>query len=385
MEAYLTVETGQHVGSSYTLRAGETLVLGSDPGAQVRLRDAGIAPQQAALRLDPQQGLQVVDLAGGTLLNGRPLAQRTPTPTGSGDALTLGECELLVELVGVEAVAQAAPERSLAERFPSPDYEVLRQLGQGGMGSVFEARRRADGLAVAIKVLNERVEPSSVEHQRFVVEGRAGNKVQSSHVVQIYDVGVLPSGQAFIAMELVPGPSVEQRLAAGPITIGDALLIGEHVALALAAAAAAGVVHRDVKPANVLLHPQGIAKLTDFGIAKDLDSTMKSLTASGVGLGTLGYMAPEQLEAKYVDTGADIYGLGATLFHLLTGRAPFQPQSAEQIPLMLETQAPSVRELRPDAPEPLAALIAEMLAQEPWDRPASAAEVAQRLRGLRGA
>jgi serine/threonine protein kinase len=384
VEAYLTVESGQHVGSSYSVAAGATVILGSAPDATIRLLDPGIAPQHAALRIELPLSFQVVDLAGGTTLNGEVLPSRVPTPAGSGDVLGVAGCELLIELVGVEATLTPARPTPLAEFFPSPDYEVLRQLGSGGMGRVLEARRRSDGFLVAVKVMNETLDPSSEEHQRFVVEGRLAQKVQSPHVVEVYEANVLPTGQAYIVMEHVPGPSLHLRVAQhGPLSIQEALLVGEHVANAIVAACLVGVVHRDIKPGNVLLHPQGVAKLTDFGIAKDLDSTLRSLTETGVGLGTLGYMAPEQLEAKYVDVGADIYGLGATLFFALCARAPLMIRDMSQIRMIADMAAPPLSQFRPDAPPALVELVKAMLESASWDRP-MAVEVVDALRRLRG-
>ncbi len=388
MQVTLTVETGEQAGDSFSLRPGAPAVVGSAPGVAVRLAAPGVAPQHAALLLGPQ-GLQVVDLGHGTRLDGQALPPRQPTPVRDGQALEVAGVVLRVEGAGAGAGGPAAaPPASATGRLrlelPADEYEVVRELGRGAMGVVVQAVRRADGRPVAVKVLHEAVPPGSPDHERFLTEGRVGQRIRSPHVVEVLDLRVGPSGQAWIVLELVPGPSVEGALRAGRPAPARALELAEHVARALAAAAAAGVVHRDVKPANVLLHPSGAAKLTDFGIAKDFAGTVRSLTLSGMGLGTLAYMAPEAIDgAKHVTPAADLYSLGAMLFELLAGRPPFVVRSPEQLVQAAQQPAPPLEQLVPGCPPDLAALVAALLAKEAWDRPASAAEVAERLAALR--
>jgi serine/threonine-protein kinase len=170
--------------------------------------------------------------------------------------------------------------------------------------------------------------------------------------------------------ELVDGPSAREVVDRGPLSVPAALWIAEDVARALVAASAAGVVHRDVKPSNVLITPEGVAKLCDFGIAKDLQSTLRTLTASGAGMGTLAYLAPEQAsQAKHVDARADLYALGATLYHLLAGRPPFRPRGADALLALVEQPPPPLGAARPDCPPEVARLVHAMLAKRPEERP----------------
>jgi serine/threonine-protein kinase len=187
-------------------------------------------------------------------------------------------------------------------------------------------------------------------------------------------------------MELVEGPSARAVVTRdGPLHVADALKIAEDVAQAIAAAAAVGVVHRDIKPANVLLSPDGHAKLADFGIAKDLETTLHSLTASGMGLGSMAYLPPEQIaEAKYVDARADVYSLGATLYHLLAGAPPFLPTNPQALVAAVQQAPPPLVAHRPDCPPAVAELVHHMLAKNADDRPPPW-QVVERLTTLRKA
>jgi serine/threonine protein kinase len=181
-------------------------------------------------------------------------------------------------------------------------------------------------------------------------------------------------------LELVTGASLDGLLRAGPLAIPAATRIGADVAEGLAAAHALGVVHRDVKPANVLVDAAGRAKVSDFGIARVRDSL---LTATGTGLGTLDYMAPEQAEdAKRAGPGSDLYGLGATLFHAVVGRPPIDLRGGDPFGPLLTTVPPPLVRARPGCPPALSALVAALLEKHPDDRPSSAVEVARRLAEL---
>ena len=190
--------------------------------------------------------------------------------------------------------------------------------------------------------------------------------------------------RAYLVMELVDGPSALNMLRnGGPLPLPQALWIAEQVAMALAAAHTIGIVHRDVKPANVLVSPEVHAKLTDFGIAKDVNS-VGSLTASGTGLGTLAYVSPEQaVQASGVDHRADVYSLGATLYHLIGGQPPFGSRVTGKIVREILEQPPRpLSSLRADCPGDVVDLVHQMLEKAPEARPASAEEVRASLHEL---
>jgi serine/threonine protein kinase len=378
--AHIAVEQGPRAGSTYAVKPGVPFLVGAEKGVQVRLD--GLAPRHVALVLHAA-GLDVVDLAGGVTLDGAPLTPRQPTPVGTGQAIGVAGTLLRVELDGVPEPARASSPGA-GPAVAVEGFEVLATLGEGGCGRVVHARRLRDGREVAVKVLKDEVVPGSPDHRRFVREGQVGMRVKSPHVVQVLDAFIDARGQAVIVMELVRGPSLQAQLARlRVLPVGAALRVAEHVASGLAAAHEQGVLHRDVKPSNVLVSPDGQAKLTDFGVAKDLMWTLEALTRSGTGLGTLGYMAPEQItSARGVDAAADLYALGGTLYHALAGRLPIVVRRPRDLPRVLTEQPTPLRSLRPDCPPAVEELVHALLAKDPSARPPSARAVIARLRAL---
>jgi serine/threonine protein kinase/WD40 repeat protein len=262
-------------------------------------------------------------------------------------------------------------------------YHVLEILGRGGMGVVLKARDPALDRTVAIKVLTPALGHGATSRRRFAREARAAAAVGHEHIVAIYAVDEF-RGLPYLVMQYVPGRSLQERLdASGPLDVKEMLRIGTQAARALAAAHAQGVVHRDIKPANILLENCiEKVKLTDFGLARAIDDA--SLTQSGVIAGTPQYMAPEQAQGNPVDARADLFALGAVLYAMAAGRPPFRADSAMAVlkRVCKNTQRP-VRQLNPDVPDWLEALIDRLLAKDPDDRFQSATEVADLLeRGL---
>jgi eukaryotic-like serine/threonine-protein kinase len=181
-----------------------------------------------------------------------------------------------------------------------------------------------------------------------------------------------------------PRRSAEAALEGGPLPLPAALKVAEDIARGLDVAHRGGLVHRDIKPANILVTPQGLAKLSDFGIAKALGTLESTLTVTGQGLGSLDYVSPEQAEdAKRVSPASDLYSLGATLYHLLAGKPPFEVKSVADLVRVFDEPPPPLRALRPDCPPEVVALVERLLEKEPDDRPPSAAAVAERLLELR--
>ncbi|MCO5170819.1 MAG: serine/threonine-protein kinase [Planctomycetes bacterium] len=369
MEAQLQVEEGASIGAVLVVEPGQTKVLGRGPGADLRLDDPSLAARHAAVRL-LEGGLQVVDLGapGGTRLNEAPLPARSPAPAESGDLLRLGEHAVRVTVLG------APPRRRRAEPFPAAEFAHVRRLGAGATGKVYRARWLPRGLDVALKLLREEYGPESVEHARFLRECATVSRLRCPYVVAVYDVR-RADGHVFTIMELVEGAALDALLAGGALEVPAALRVAADVAAALEVAARHGVVHRDVKPANVLLDRRaGLSKLCDFGLAKDLEARLRTLTAQGVGLGTLAYLPPEQVAAaRGVGPAADVYSLGATLFHALAGRPPWDVTSEEDLAAILERRPPPLRALRPDAPPEVEALVSAMLGRAPAERPTAAA------------
>jgi tetratricopeptide (TPR) repeat protein/tRNA A-37 threonylcarbamoyl transferase component Bud32 len=262
-----------------------------------------------------------------------------------------------------------------------PDYEVLDEIGRGGMGVVYKARDVKLGRLVALKTIAEGRHASADLKERFRAEALAAGRLRHPHIVVIHAIGE-HEGLPYLALEYVEGGSLSQRLAQGPMPVLEGASVVETLAKAVHVAHTAGIIHRDLKPSNVLLAADGSPKVSDFGLAKLLGSD-SARTLSGQVLGSPSYMAPEQAEghARQVGPAADIYALGAILYHALTGRPPFLGGSVmETLQLAVTTDAVPPRRLRPDVPRDLETICLKCLEKEPQKRYESALAVAEDLR-----
>jgi Tol biopolymer transport system component len=270
-------------------------------------------------------------------------------------------------------------------------YEILALIGAGGMGEVYRARDTRLERTVAIKILPEHVSGDADLRQRFEREAKAISSLNHPHICTLYDVG-REDGVEFIVMELLEGETTAQRLARGPIPFPQVLRYGVEIAEALDRAHRQGVTHRDLKPGNIMLTKSG-AKLLDFGLAKLKPSPVQVssaataspdlLTASGTILGTLQYMAPEQLEGKVVDHRADIFAFGAIVYEMATGKTAFEGESqARLIGAIIKDEPRPISALQPLSPPAFDALIATCLAKDPDERWQSAADLGRQLRLL---
>jgi WD40 repeat protein/tRNA A-37 threonylcarbamoyl transferase component Bud32 len=282
--------------------------------------------------------------------------------------------------------AGAVPAGDLAPGCVFADYDLLEEVGRGGMGIVYKARHRRLGRVVALKVIRrDRLEELPPEGRRvwlarFEREGRAAALLEHEHIVPVYDVGTW-AGQHYYAMRFVPGQTLAELLGAGPLSGPLAAAFLEAVARAVAHAHQRGILHRDLKPRNVLVEAAGKRPLVaDFGLAKLLEGE-PGLTASGAVLGTPAYMAPEQAQRPdAVSCAADVYGLGATLYHLLTGRPPFQAATvSETLRQVLQEEPVAPRRLNPAVPRDLETICCKCLEKDPQRRYAGAADLADDL------
>ena len=259
------------------------------------------------------------------------------------------------------------------------NYRILRKLGEGGMGVVYEALNDDLGRHVAIKVLNSEYARNSDAISRFHNEARSASRVDHPSIVQIFEFGQLPDGVPYLVMELLKGESLSKRLQLGLLPIGQALQIGWQVADVLAAVHRRNIVHRDLKPDNVMLVPEPVApggervKLLDFGIAKVADSGL-SKTKSSVVMGTPLYMSPEQCAgAGRVDDKSDVYSLGCVLYEMLAGRPPFLSDGGgEVLGMHLFKEPPPLRAFAPKVPEDVAVLVQGLLVKNKQTRLAMA-------------
>ncbi|MBM4015411.1 MAG: hypothetical protein FJ293_10675 [Planctomycetes bacterium] len=268
---------------------------------------------------------------------------------------------------------------------PIPGYEVQELIGSGGMSSVYRARHKGLDRAVAIKVLRrEQIDPG-LALQRLMKEARVLSRLDHPNIVRSIDFG--EAGElVYFVMELVAGRSCKQVLIdRGPFPLREVLLIGEKVAVALGHAAAQGVIHRDVKPGNILLAKDGAVKLSDFGLARATRD--RSLTQDGITVGTPQYMSPEQVRTpRRVDLRSDLYSLGATLYHLATGHPPLRGDTVGEILHDVLYALPKPPEqLVPGLPPGFSRLLARLLAKDPRRRYASAEELIADLQRVRAA
>lgn len=260
-------------------------------------------------------------------------------------------------------------------------YEILESVGRGAMGMVFRARDDRLQRIVAIKVMSPQLAASGTARRRFVREARAAAAVCHDHVVTIYSVeqGCTPP---YLVMQFIGGKSLQDRIdQSGPLAVPEILRIGMQTAAGLAAAHAQGLVHRDIKPANILLE-NGVerVKITDFGLARAVDDA--SLTQTGMIAGTPQYMAPEQARGETIDYRADLFSLGSVLYTLCTGRAPFRATTMLGVIKRVCEDAPRpIRDINPEIPDWLAAIVERLLAKDPAERFQSAQEVADLLGG----
>ena len=261
-------------------------------------------------------------------------------------------------------------------------YRLEEFLGGGGMAAVWRGRDLRLDRPVAIKELTGPWLRDPISAERFEREARTAGRLAHPNIVAIHDVGS-DGDDRYLVMELIDGSTVAALLTSGPLPVDQAIAIAAQTCDGLAAAHAAGVIHRDIKPANLMITKAGVVKICDFGIAEALrgvaDTDPIGLTHA---MGTTRYMAPEQALGVRVDARADLYAVGCTIYAMLTGSAPFSGDDSEVVHKHLTEPPVPLREHRADIPQPLADLVAQLLAKDPIDRPVDAADVNARLMAL---
>jgi eukaryotic-like serine/threonine-protein kinase len=312
------------------------------------------------------------------------LAVNTPTvdqPSGVAPGpevrLTLGE-SLPEAPVGVVSGPSPAPRPAVS------GYEILGELGRGGMGVVYKARQVKLNRLVALKMVLAGAHAGARHLARFGAEARAVARLQHPNIVSVYEIGE-SEGLPFFSLEFVDGPSLAQKVGGKPLPPRQAADILEPLARAMAEAHENGVIHRDLKPANVLLTADGVPKVTDFGLAKEVEGD-SDLTKSGTLVGTPSYMSPEQARGATREIGprSDLYGLGAILYELLTGRPPFLGTSLLATLYQVRQQEPvPPHRLQPGVPRDLETICLKCLQKEPDKRYADCAALAEDLRRFR--
>ena len=272
-------------------------------------------------------------------------------------------------------------------------YEIIALIGAGGMGEVYKAKDTRLDRVVAVKVLPEHLSQDPERRERLEREARAISSLNHPHICTLHDIGH-ENGVVYLVMEFIEGETLAERLDKGPLTFDEALQIAVQVADALDKAHRQGIVHRDLKPANIMLTASGV-KLLDFGLAKltaseraqnvsslsSLPTEAKSLTAEGSIIGTLQYMAPEQLESKDVDARTDLFALGAVLYEMLTGRKAFEGESqASLIGAIMTSDPPPISRVQAMSPPALDHIVETCLAKKPDERWQTAADLGRQLK-----
>src|SRR5210317_776114 len=254
-------------------------------------------------------------------------------------------------------------------------YEVLDEIGHGGMATVYRARDSSLDRFVALKVLHPHLQRTSEARARFTREAKSVARLRHPHILEIYDYSGEASDETYIAAELLTGPTLKDFvLEHKEVPAEIAACIALQLAEALGAAHAKGIIHRDVKPENVLIHQDRCVKLTDFGIAYMVDT--HTFTATGQILGSPGHMAPEQVEGSTCDARSDVFSLGTVLYFCSTGRLPFVGRNPHHLlKLLLGGEYPDPLRLHPAIGAELAAIMQKALARDPADRYQSAAEM----------
>lgn len=255
-------------------------------------------------------------------------------------------------------------------------YRLDEVLGEGGMGIVFRAVRDPDGDVVALKVLRRELSHDDTYRRRLIHEARAAGEVRHRHLVPVLDAGE-EAERSYLAVSFVPGRTLEQRIHVdGPLPLADAVRLLAQVAAGLDALHQAELVHRDVKPSNIMLDENDDAALTDFGLAKGRAYTV--LTRPGQVMGTLDYLAPEMIKGGRATAASDIYALGCVAFECLAGHAPFAEKAVFQVAMAhLEEEPPDPCADRDDCPDGLAWAVLRALEKDPAQRPPTATAYAR--------
>jgi len=255
------------------------------------------------------------------------------------------------------------------------NYQIVRRVGIGGMGEVYEARDPILNRTIALKIMNEKIASDPKFAKRFVREARAASILNHPGIAHIYEVGEA-EGTKFIAMEFVEGQSLETRFADGPLALSELHSLAVQLTDALGEAHSKHIIHRDIKPANIMISKRGEAKILDFGLAKFLlkdgdkgQSLMQITTDTNIVLGTIHYMSPEQALGGAVDARSDIYSLGAVLYEMATGRRAIQGKTSAEVAINIVRERPEpIGHFNQDIPEQLERIIFRCLRKKPADR-----------------
>ncbi len=367
----LVCQSGPNAGHEYQLTKDVT-ILGRQSSCDVQVQDDMSSRAQCQVRRDGQL-YSLVDLGSrnGTLLNGKKVSERL---LSFGDIIRIGKVEYLL----------VKEPKDLELRDLLSKYEIQEKLGEGGMGIVYKANQRSMARVVALKILSPKYASKTKFVEQFTREARAAGSLNHPNIIQVHDVGT-ENDIHYFSMEFVDGPTCMQVLkAGGPFPVPDALEIVRQTARALEYAHGHRLIHQDIKPDNIMVGANNIVKLADLGISKTFDEAESDDAPKKV-MGTPHYMAPEAALGKKVDHRVDIYSLGATAYHLLSGKTPYHGTSpTEVLKHHVMDPLPPITEVNPAVPPKVVSLIERMMAKKPEDRLQSASEVVEEVRQATG-
>jgi serine/threonine protein kinase len=391
MDVRVTVEEGSCLGQCYYVHEDGALTFGRSGHNDVVILDKQMSRRHLELRLQNGRAyVRDLDSANGTLVNGVPVSE---VQVRTGDVIRAGRHALRVELVRhdeedeTETAAGRPSTTAVLPRRTVGRFRIDAVLGHGGMATVYKAWDSREDRTVALKVMQaERArDPEAV--QRFLREAEAGKTLHHPHLVAVLETGTIRYTH-YLCLEYINGRSAADRVEAlGPLSWRRAAGLVRQVAAALVCLAEHRLVHRDIKPENILLQegPAGtepVAKLSDLGLSCCLATPQdQRQTRSEVGLGTPHYIPPEQIaDARRADARSDLYALGGTFFHLLTGRPPFDADHLfELVRLVREEPVPPLAAARAEAPAWVEAMIQRLMAKDPADRYPDAASLLAEL------
>jgi serine/threonine protein kinase len=367
--AKLVCQTGPKAGHEYPL-SKDIITMGRQSSCDVQILDNMSSRAHCQVRRDGKL-YSLVDLGSrnGTYLNDKKVSERQLV---FGDRIRIGEAEykLVKEPGDVEL-------KDLLSK-----YEVQEKIGEGGMGIVYKANQKSMNRIVALKILSPKYSSKQRFVEQFIKEARAAGALNHPHIIQVHDVGT-ENDIHYFSMEYVDGLTCMQALREqGMFKVGDALEVTKQTAKALEYAHSQRLIHQDIKPDNIMIGDNNQVKLADLGISKTFDEVESEEGPKRV-MGTPHYMAPEAALGKKIDHRVDIYSLGATLYHLLTGKTPFTGTSAtEVLKAHVMDPLPAIQDMNPDVPDDVCALVERMLAKKPDDRYHDAADIVTEISRL---
>ncbi|MDA3963876.1 MAG: protein kinase [Planctomycetota bacterium] len=368
--AKLVCQAGPDAGHEYPLNK-EKVVFGRRSGCEVQIMDSMASREHFIVRQDGKL-FTCIDLESrnGTRVNGRKVTERQ---LEFGDRIRVGE----VEYIFVKEDGDVELRDLLTSK-----YEVIEKIGEGGMGVVYKAKQRSMDRTVALKILASKYSSRPKFVERFIEEARAAGRLNHPNIIQVHDVDT-ENGIHYFSMEFIEGGTCMQLLRSrGPLPPGEALEVIRLTAKALQYAHENRLIHRDVKPDNIMVGANNMVKLADLGISKTFDEAEAEGRPKKV-VGTPHYMAPEAAMGKKIDHRVDIYSLGTTLYHMLAGTTPYHGKSATSVLKAHIKEAPEpLAEARPELPAALCSLVDKMMAKKAEERYQSMTEVIEAISGL---